>query len=100
MNDDVFNIDNYIPVYNGISDMLANDLPNKIKKLSSTLSVKVIDKNNSLDIISYNSYNTYSLWWVLALYNNISDVININGLTINIPEFNSLIKLLSDNRLN
>jgi len=82
-------------VYNnelGIYDYLANDFISKIKELPV---LSVVNTNNRiLDEIAHDELNNIDVWWILGIYNDIVDPINIKRTTINIPDISHITTLL------
>jgi len=76
MLDEKYNQENYL-VYNeevGIYDKLSSPIVEKIKELSFEYSVP--SDNVEFDELALRYLKTEQLWWVLAIYNDVSDVMN------------------------
>jgi len=98
MKDDKYNQEHYFKYYPefGIYDMLDSPIVGMIKSLPWTASVPAV--NQPLDSLSLDYYRTEQLWWVLAIYNNITDALNVieSVDVIYIPDRLELELLLSD----
>lgn len=72
----------------GIHDTQSGTFISKLKLLPID---KIININNELlDEISKKVYNTERLWWVIGIYNNILDPMNISSRNINIPALSDI----------
>ena len=98
MKDDKYNQEHYFKYYPelGMYDMLESPIVDMIKALPWTASVPAV--NQTLDSLSLDYYRTEQLWWVLALYNDITDALNITESVniIYIPDRLEVEMLLSD----
>lgn len=72
----------------GIYDTQSGTFITKLRNLPID---RVININNELlDEISKKVYNTERLWWVIGIYNNIIDPLNIPSQSINIPSLSDI----------
>lgn len=93
------NITSYMKTSNGIipaTSPLHKDLLGipKIKFVQVDLRVK-----NRLDLISYELYKNYQLWWVLMLFNDIINPDKWDNNVIYYIEPNQLLSLLEKHRV-
>lgn len=92
---DIYNMSNYFSFNEdyGIYDIdIRSEFVSNLKELDFS---NVIDLNGQLlDFIAYKFYGIEELWWVIALYNNISDPFSTEGITIKIPRLNLINDLL------
>lgn len=65
---------------------------NLLRELPYVKEVQV--DNQPITIIAFNEYGEVSLWWVIAVYNNIVDVTNLEMETLRIPSLNEVRRAL------
>ena len=80
-----------------ILNILENSFVDELKKIKS-YEVELNSKN--LDLISLEYYNDASLWWIIALYNDIVDPFNVTNKEIKVPNFFEVNSLYSDYIIN
>lgn len=88
---DVYDMANYYPFYQelGIFDLDSESrFSKKLKALSYS---KVTTTNNELlDSLSHKIYGTEKLWWILAVYNDIVDPLNIGSIQLRSPSLDDV----------
>lgn len=82
--------------YNGFEFFLWNDYIKKVKEIPKTNTfVYKVGVGDRLDTISIKVYGTYSLWWVIALYNNKKHCLDLEvGEILYCPTYDALKQIL------
>jgi len=75
-----------------ILDFLENKFVEKLRKIKK---YKIVNAQN-LDYLAKKEYGDVSLWWIIALYNNIIDPFNIELSEIKIPDANEIETIIFD----
>lgn len=72
---DLYDMSKYLPIgANGMYDLACPDALRFIKELKSLPTKKMEYYNNIyLDSISYSQYGMCDYWWVIGLYNNVTN---------------------------
>lgn len=73
----------------GIHDIQSGTFINRLRELPID-KIITINSNELLDEISKKVYKTEKLWWVVGIYNNILDPMNISLQNINIPSLSDV----------
>ena len=82
-------------------DMLNVELTEAIKALPVEREVQLEYKHkNRLDLMSYDYYGCTELWWFIAIYNNINDVMCMQqDMRISLPSIDGITRLLNNHLL-
>jgi len=83
---DRFDLSKFVDYSGGFHEFLTSYFVLEIKKLTKKGSFLVVTEEGRPDLISYNVYGTVQLWWVLLVYNNLTDVGQVlNSTVLNYP---------------
>jgi len=93
----IYAIENILPTKSGIYDLLDinNQFMMDLKDLQSSDGIKVSSSiQGRLDVVSMDKYGTTNLWWILAVYNNITNLRTFDVDVIKIPSIMDINKLI------
>lgn len=94
-NNSIYAIENVFPD----GDMLTQELTKSIRELPLEKEI-ILDSGlkTRFDLISYQQYGTTDLWWLIAIYNEVSDVTDtsIDLIKLKLPSLADITALLSN----
>lgn len=94
----IYAIENILPEKNGMYDLLDinNEFIKGLHKIQSDDAIKVTASiQGRLDVVSMDKYGTTNLWWIIAVYNRLSNISSFDIEVIKLPniiELNNLIQ--------
>ena len=81
-------------------DPLKDAAVNPIHQISTfTFHTVSQEERGAADLISLNAYQTDQLWWVILEYNNMSHRDLVEGTFIKIPDYSSLLSVITHNSI-